>query len=52
MAGDDIKCLTAGCNDYTTKPIQRQHLVSMVAKYSDPAMSAETVVVNGGADAD
>ncbi len=36
MAGDDVKCRAAGCNDYTTKPIQRQHLVSMVAKYCDP----------------
>ena len=33
MAGDDMKCLAAGCNDYTTKPIQRQRLINMVAQY-------------------
>ncbi|HEY4312392.1 MAG TPA: ATP-binding protein [Pirellulales bacterium] len=33
MAGDEMKCLAAGCNDYTTKPIQRQNLVNIVARY-------------------
>jgi signal transduction histidine kinase/CheY-like chemotaxis protein len=40
MAGDDAKCLAAGCNDYTTKPIQRQRLINMVAQYCAPPVAS------------
>jgi CheY-like chemotaxis protein len=36
MAGDEKKCLAAGCDAYTTKPIQRQGLLELVARYCPP----------------
>jgi len=34
MAGDDEKCREAGCDDSMSKPIDREQLVAVVAKYA------------------
>ena len=34
MADDRRKCLEAGCDDYTTKPIKRADLVALVVRHA------------------
>jgi CheY-like chemotaxis protein len=34
MVEDRQKCLDASCNDYATKPIDRQRLLEIVAKWA------------------
>jgi len=44
MASDREKCINAGCNDYTTKPIDRIRLLQIIRKYVTPARGAATPV--------
>lgn len=39
MKGDDQKCYEAGCNDYITKPIDRENLKSLLRRYLQPSAS-------------
>jgi len=40
LRGDREKCLQAGCTDYTTKPIDRKHLLTLVAALVDAQETA------------
>jgi CheY-like chemotaxis protein len=33
MQGDNEKCIKAGCDDYISKPIDREKLMEMIEKY-------------------
>jgi CheY-like chemotaxis protein len=37
MAGDEAKCLAAGCDVYLTKPIDRAKLLGFIARHVPPA---------------
>ena len=36
MAGDRERCLQVGCDDFISKPVKREDLLAMVARYAQP----------------
>ena len=42
MRGDDKKCIESGCDDYLSKPIDRNKLLDKIRKY----LPAENIVKN------
>jgi len=53
MKGDDQKCLSAGCNDYLAKPIDRGKLLTVVRKYlasEEQSFSDKNERTRSGAD--
>ncbi len=45
MKGDDRKCISAGCDDYLPKPLNRKELFKVIAKYlpSKPGVLSQTI---------
>jgi CheY-like chemotaxis protein len=45
LSGDKEKCIEAGMDDYTTKPVRTEEILSMLNRWAPvPVMSVETVI--------
>ena len=42
MESDRAKCIDAGCDDYTTKPIDRKKLIAFIHHYTEPSTPKAT----------
>jgi PAS domain S-box-containing protein len=43
MESDRTKCLAAGCDDFASKPIEREQLIAVIAKYFKPTEAPAAV---------
>jgi CheY-like chemotaxis protein len=50
MQGDREKCIQAGCDDYTSKPIHGPRLVELVARYTRSAGGRRVLLVDDNVD--
>ncbi|MDX1947773.1 MAG: ATP-binding protein [Pirellulaceae bacterium] len=50
MSDDRDKCLTAGCDDYATKPIERGQLINQIVSHMAPLRKAELAAMPKCAD--
>ncbi|MGV6814650.1 MAG: response regulator, partial [Phycisphaerales bacterium] len=41
MESDRAKCIDAGCDDYTTKPINKKNLIALIDQYTTPESGNE-----------
>jgi len=46
MQGDREKCLACGCNEYATKPIDRNHFLNLIESFRQPAPAGTPLVAN------
>ena len=46
MTEDRERCEAAGCDDYLTKPVNRERLLEIVAKFSEAGRAPNTILVS------